>query len=77
MDFREMLSKRPQFEVKYINEDHWEKLSEKDALLNLHKAYAMITPIISRMFRGEEIATPSAIYRIRSRYKKIYQNKKE
>jgi hypothetical protein len=45
MDFREMLSKRPQFEVKYINEDHWEKLSEKDALLNLHKAYAMITPI--------------------------------
>ena len=69
MDFREMLSKRPQFEVKYMNEDHWEELSEKDALLNLHKAYAMITPIISRMFKGEEIATPSAIYRIRSRHK--------
>jgi len=69
MDFREMISKQPQFEVKYINENNWEKVSEKELLINLHKAYAMITPIIARMFNGEEIATSSAMYRIRTRYK--------
>ena len=69
MDFREMISKQPQFEVKYNNENNWEKVSEKELLINLHKAYATITPIITRMFNGEEIATFSAIYRIRTRYK--------
>ena len=65
MDYREMIRKRPRFEVKSINEDKWKMISEKELLLNLFDAYTLITPIIVKMFEGEEIETPSAMYRIR------------
>ena len=60
-----LICKMPQFEVKYINENNWKKISEKDFLLNLLDTYDQITPILGPLIKGEEIVTPSAIYRIR------------
>ena len=54
---KEMIFKMPQFEVKYINENNWKKVPEKDFLLNLLDAFALITPILRKMFEGEEIVT--------------------
>jgi hypothetical protein len=68
MDSREKTSINPQYEVKYGNENKWTKVSEKEFLANLHKTHTLITPILKKMFNGEEIATPSAIFRIRCRY---------
>ena len=68
MDSRDKTSKNPQYEVKYSNENSWTKLSEKEFLVNLCKSHTPITPILKRMFNGEEIVTPSAIFRIRSQY---------
>ena len=65
MDSKEMIFKRPQFEVKFENENDWKKIPEKDLLLKLHQAFAVVTPILLRMFEGEEIVTASAKYRIR------------
>ena len=66
MDSREMIFNMPQFEVKYIKENNWKKVPEKDFLSNLLDAYAIITPILAKLFKGEEIVTSLAIYRIRN-----------
>ena len=68
MDSREKTSKNPQYEIKYSNETNWIKVSEKEFLVSLHNSNTQITPILKRMFDGEEIVTHSAIFRIRSRY---------
>ena len=68
MDSREKASKNPQYEIKYSSEDNWINVSEKEFLVNLHESHTPVTPILKRMFDGEEIVTPSAIFRIRSRY---------
>ena len=68
MGSREKISKNPLYEVKYSNENNWTKLSEKEFLVNLFKSHTVITPILKRLFNGEEIVTHSAIFRIRTRY---------
>ena len=65
MNPNELICKMPQFEVKYIKENNWKKISERDFLLNLLDTYDRITPILGALIRGKEIVTPSAIYRIR------------
>ena len=62
----EMIFKMPQFEVKYFNEKDWKNVSEKTFLLSLQDTFTRITPILSEMFQGKEIETPSVIYRIKS-----------
>ena len=66
MDSRAMIFKMPQFEVKYINENNWRMVPEKDFLLNLLDTYVRVTPILTKMFKGEEIVTSFAIYRIKN-----------
>ena len=68
MDSREKTSKNPLYEIKYSNEDTWTHVSEKEFLVNLHESQTPVAPILKKMFNGEEIVTPSAIFRIRSRY---------
>ena len=65
MNPKELICKMPQFEIKYPDENNWKKISEKDFLLNLLDTYDQITPILGILIRGEEIITPTAIYRIR------------
>lgn len=65
MNPKELICRMPQFEVKYQNENNWEKIPEKDFLLNLLGTYDQITPIIATLIKGEEIVTSPAIYRIR------------
>ena len=65
MNPKESICRLPQFEVKYLNENNWKEIPEKDFLLNLVDTYDQITPIIAALIKGEEIATSSAVYRIR------------
>ena len=65
MESKELIGGMPRFEVKYINENNWKKIPEKDFLLNLLDTYDQISPIITLLIKGEEIVTSSAIYRIR------------
>ena len=66
MDAGQMIFKMPQFEVKYKNTTNWKKVSEKTFLLNLLNAFDRISPLLTKMFNGEEIDTPSENYRIRN-----------
>ena len=53
------------FEVKKIGEDHWQEIPEKMFLENLLDFFNPVTPAISKMLQGGEIATLQEIYRIR------------
>jgi len=63
---KEMIFKMPHFEVKYINEKDWKNVSEITFLSSLQDTFARISPILSEMFQGKEIMTPSVKYRIKN-----------
>lgn len=65
MNPKELICRMPQFEVKYLEENNWKKIPEKDFLLNLLDTYDQITPIIATLIKGEEIVISTAVYRIR------------
>ena len=56
----------PQFEVKHISEEDWNRVSEKAFLKSLLNNFTHITPIISEMYKGKEIVTSKAIFRIKN-----------
>jgi len=53
------------FEVKKIGEDRWQEASEKLVLEKLIEYFDPITPILMRIFEGDEIVTHREIYRVR------------
>jgi hypothetical protein len=53
------------FEFKKVGEDRWQKASEKLVLEKLIEYFDPITPILVRMFKGDEIVTHREIYRVR------------
>jgi hypothetical protein len=53
------------FEVKRLGENSWQEVPEKMFLEKLVDYFDPVTPAISEMLRGGEIATPREIYRIR------------
>jgi hypothetical protein len=55
----------PQFEVKYFHEEDWNEVSETAFLQSLLDNFNRITPVISEMFHGKEIVTPTAVFRIK------------
>ena len=52
------------FEVRHIGEHGWQKITEKTVMERLVDSFDPVTPIISRMLRGEEIAVSQEIYRV-------------
>ena len=65
METTKMIFKLPQFEIKNISENDWEKVSERDFLEKLLDSFKLITPVLSQMFHGKEIITHNCIFRIK------------
>ena len=65
MDSTEMIFRLPKFEIKNLNENDWNKVSEKDFLLKLVDTFELITPVLSDLLKGKEIITNYCIYRIK------------
>jgi hypothetical protein len=56
----------PIYELKYDEDNKWNTIPEKIALLDLVDNFERITPIISEMLNGKEINTQHGIFRIRN-----------
>jgi hypothetical protein len=54
------------YEVKHIGEHGWQKISEKTVMERLVDSFDPVTPIISKMLRGEEIVVSREIYRVKN-----------
>ena len=52
------------YEVKHIGKHGWQKIAEKTVMERLVDSFDPVTPIISRMLRGEEIIVSQEIYRV-------------
>ena len=65
MDSPEIIFKFPEFEIKNLNEDDWNRISEKDFLLKLVDTFELITPVLADLLQGKEIVTNLCIYRIK------------
>jgi hypothetical protein len=51
------------YEVRHINDQEWNKISEKTVMERLVDSFDPVTPIISKMLMGEEIIVSQEIYR--------------
>ena len=65
MDSTEMIFNLPVFEIKNLNENDWNRVTEKDFLLKLVDTFELITPVLSDLIQGKEIITNYRIYRIK------------
>ena len=54
------------YEVKHIGSHGWQEIAEKTVMERLVDIFDPGTPIISRMFRGEEIVVSQQIYRVKN-----------
>jgi hypothetical protein len=52
-----------QYEFRHFDEDKWQRVSEKIVMQKLVDNFYPITPILSKILRGEEIITSQGIYR--------------
>ena len=57
----------PCYEVRHIGEHEWHQISEKKVMERLVDSFDQVTPIISRMLKGEKIIVLQEIYRVLSR----------
>ena len=55
-----------QFQVKYLDEDDWQEVSETFVLEKLVGVFDRITPLLSEMIRGKEIITPEGFFRMKN-----------
>jgi hypothetical protein len=51
------------YEYKHVDDNKWQTVSEKIVMEKLVDSFDLITPVISRMLKGEEIITSQGIYR--------------
>jgi hypothetical protein len=51
------------FEVRHIDENEWHKISEKAVMERLVDSFDPVTPVLSKILRGEEIILSHEIYR--------------
>ena len=65
----------PQFEVKNISENDWNEVSEKTFLKSLLDRFTRIAPVKSDLYKGKEIATSTAIFRIKTDAKNQRNNR--
>ena len=52
------------YEVKNIGEHRWQKIPEKAVMERFADSFDPVTPILSRMLKGEEIVVSREIYRV-------------
>ena len=51
------------YEVRHIDEHAWHKISEKTVMERLVDSFDPVTPVLSKILRGEEIIVSQEIYR--------------
>ena len=54
-----------EFEVKYFNIAHWEKVPEKIVMERLLDTFPLVTPVITEMMKGKYAYTPHGVYRMK------------
>ena len=52
------------YEVRSIGENEWHKISEKTVMERLVDNFDPVTPVLSKILRGEEIILSHEIYRV-------------
>ena len=53
------------YEVLYDNNEGWQDISEIKAMDKISDWYDQISPVLQDLFRGKEISTRNAIFRIK------------
>jgi len=62
------------YERKYVGENDWEQISEKEFIHRLHAYYRKVKPMIPDMLKsGMPLRTPNALYRVREDPKEVAQ----
>ncbi len=54
-----------EFEVKYFNKAHWEKVPDKIVMERLLDSLPLVTPVITEMMKGKYAYTPHVVYRMK------------
>ena len=60
-----MLIDMPKYEVRNVDGDRWEDISEKNIMESLVDIFDQITPIMTEILHGKEVTTPCGIYRLK------------
>ena len=56
----------PKYEVRYVDGERWEDVSEKKFMEILVDIFDPVYPIMTDVLRGKEIITPSGVYRLKN-----------
>ena len=52
------------YEVRQIDEHAWHKIPEKTVMERIADSFDPVTPVLSKILRGEEITVSQEIYRV-------------
>ena len=55
----------PQYEVRNIDGDRWEDISEKNFMETMVEIFDQLSPILADILHGKEVTTPNGIYRLK------------
>ena len=56
----------PQYEVRNVDGDRWEDISEKNFMETLVDIFDQVSPIMADILLGKEVITPDGIYRLKN-----------
>jgi len=56
----------PKYEVRNVDGDRWEDVSEKNFMETLVNIFDQVTPIMTDILDGKEVITPYGIYRLKN-----------
>ena len=55
----------PKYEVRNVDGDRWEDISEKNFMESLVDIFDQVSPIMTEILHGKEVSTPYGIYRLK------------
>jgi len=56
----------PKYEVRNVDGELWEDVSEKNLVETLVDIFDQVTPILTEILHGKEVITPYGIYRLKN-----------
>jgi hypothetical protein len=56
----------PKYEVRDLDGERWEDVSEKNFMETLVDIFDQVTPIMTDILHGKEVSTPYGIYRLKN-----------
>ena len=56
----------PRYEVRNVDGERWEDISEKIFMETLVDVFEQVTPIMTDILHGKEVITPYGIYRLKN-----------